>query len=71
VVTLAADFALIPPFGVTGAAVASSLAYGVHFALSLAAYRRLSGGSIWEAVVVRGDDLRRYLEAARQRFAPA
>jgi len=57
-VTLAADFALIPPFGVAGAAVASSLAYGVHFALSLAAYRRLSGGSIWEAVVVRGDSRR-------------
>jgi len=35
------------------------------------AYRRLSGGSVWEAVVVRGDDLRRYLDAARQRFAPA
>ena len=70
-VTLAADFALIPPFGVAGAAIASSLAYGVHFALSLAAYRRLSGGSIWEAIVVRGDDLRRCLDAARQRLAPA
>ena len=71
VVTLAADFALIPRFGVTGAAVASSLAYGVHFALSLLAYRRLSGGSVWEAVIVQGDDLRRYLDAARQRIAPA
>ena len=67
-VTLAADLALIPAFGVSGAAIASSLAYGVHFALSLVAYRRLSGGSIWEAVFVRGDDLRRYLEAARQRL---
>jgi O-antigen/teichoic acid export membrane protein len=71
VVTLAADFALIPSLGLTGAAIASSLAYGVHFALSLAAYRRLSGGSVWEAVIVRGDDLRRYLEAARERLAPA
>jgi O-antigen/teichoic acid export membrane protein len=70
-VTLVADFALIPPFEVAGAAVASSLAYGVHFALSLLAYRQLSGGSMWEAVVVRGDDLRRYVEAARQRLAPA
>ncbi len=69
-VTLVADFALIPPFGVTGAAVASSLAYGVHFALSLAAYRQLSGGSIRDAVLVRGDDLRRYLDVAR-RLAPA
>ena len=69
-VTLVADLALIPPFGVTGAAAASSLAYGVHFALALVAYRRLSGGSIWEAVFVRGDDLRRYVEAAR-RLVPA
>jgi O-antigen/teichoic acid export membrane protein len=70
-VTLVADFALIPPFGVAGAAVASTLAYGTHFALSLLAYRRLSGGSIWEAVVVRGEDLRRYLAVARERFAAA
>ncbi len=68
-VTLVADFALIPPFGVAGAAVASSLAYGCHFALSLAAYRRLAGGSAWDAVLVRGDDLRRYVAAARERLA--
>ncbi|MGB2693644.1 MAG: oligosaccharide flippase family protein [Dehalococcoidia bacterium] len=70
-VTLVADFALIPPLGVTGAAIASSIAYSVHFALSLVAYRNLSGGSMWEAVVVRGDDLRRYVDAARERLAPA
>lgn len=71
VVTLAADFALIPLLEVTGAAIASSLAYGVHFALALWAYRVLSGGSMWEAVVVRGEDLRRYLDVARQRLALA
>lgn len=67
-VTLAADFALIPVFDVTGAAIASSIAYTAHFALSLVAYRRLSGGSIWEAVVVRADDLRRYAAVARERL---
>lgn len=71
VVTLAADFALIPRFDVTGAAIASSLAYGTHFALSLAAYRQLSGGSVWEALLVRGEDLRRLLASARERFAAA
>lgn len=71
VVTVVADFALIPRFHVTGAAIASSIAYGVHFVLSLAAYRQLSGGSVWEAVIVRGDDVRRVLDAARERFAPA
>ena len=70
-VTLVADLALIPPFEVMGAAIASSLAYGVHFILSLYAYRRLSGGSGWDAVVVRADDLRRLLDAARSRPAPA
>jgi O-antigen/teichoic acid export membrane protein len=70
-VTLVADFALIPPFGVEGAAIASSIAYGVHFALSLQAYRQLSGGSVWDAVFVRTDDVRRYLDAARRRPAPA
>jgi O-antigen/teichoic acid export membrane protein len=70
-VTLLADFALIPPLHVTGAAIASSLAYGTHFALCLVAYRRLSGGSIWEAVVVRGEDLRSYLAATRERLVPA
>jgi O-antigen/teichoic acid export membrane protein len=69
-VTLAADFALIPALGVTGAAIASSLAYGAHFALSLVAYGRLSGGSPWAAVVVRPDDLRMYVGFAR-RLAPA
>jgi O-antigen/teichoic acid export membrane protein len=71
VVTLVADVVLIPPLGVAGAAIASSLAYGVHFALSLLAYRQLSGGSMWDAVMVRGDDLRRYVDAARQRLAAA
>jgi O-antigen/teichoic acid export membrane protein len=70
-ITVVADLALIPPFGVTGAAAASSIAYTVHFVLSLIAYRGLSGGSVWEAVVVRGDDVRRVLDAARERFAPA
>jgi peptidoglycan biosynthesis protein MviN/MurJ (putative lipid II flippase) len=69
-VTLGADFALIPALDVTGAAIASSLAYCAHFALSLVAYRRMSGGSLREAVVVRGDDLRMYADFAR-RLAPA
>ena len=68
-VTLVADFALIPAFGASGAAIASSLAYGAHFAFSLLAYRRLSGHSILEAVVIRGEDLRRYVEIARARLA--
>jgi O-antigen/teichoic acid export membrane protein len=68
-VTLAAtvlfDLALIPPFGVAGAAAASSIAYSLSLVLSLAVYSRMSGRSAWEAVLVQGSDLRMYLDAAR------
>lgn len=69
VVTVVADLALIPPFGVSGAAVASTLAYFTHFGLALVAYRSLSGGSIGGALFVRGEDVRRYLDLARQRLS--
>ncbi|MDI6857846.1 MAG: polysaccharide biosynthesis C-terminal domain-containing protein [Dehalococcoidia bacterium] len=64
-VTLAFDFALIPFFGVPGAAAASSVAYGSSLALSLAVYRRLSGRPIAEALFVRPSDVRMYVDAAR------
>jgi O-antigen/teichoic acid export membrane protein len=43
VVTIVADLALIPPFGLAGAAVASLLAYSTGAAVVLAAYRRTTG----------------------------
>jgi len=64
-VTLACDFALIPVFGVPGAAAASSIAYSVSLVLSLLVYQRLSGQSLWGAVFIKGSDLRLYLETAR------
>ena len=68
-VTLAAtvlfDLLLIPPFGVPGAAAASSIAYSLSLVLSLAVYSRMSGRGVWEAVLVRGSDLQMYLDAAR------
>ena len=69
VVTVVASIALIPPFGVAGAAVASTLSYAAHFGLALMAYRRLSGAPIIEAVFIRGEDVRRYATLARQRFS--
>lgn len=65
VVTLVACFALIPPFGVNGAAAASSLAYGTHFIAALVAYRALSGRSALEAVLPRASDAELYADAAR------
>ena len=64
-VTLACDFALIPVFGVPGAAAASSIAYSASLVLSLLVYQRLSGQPLWEAVFIKGSDLRLYLETAR------
>ncbi len=64
-VTLTGDFALIPFFGVPGAAAASSVAYSASLVLSLIVYRRLSRRSLREAVLVQGSDLRMYLETAR------
>ncbi len=64
-VTLVADLALIPAFEVAGAAIASSLAYGVSLALTAVAYRRLSGGSIAEALLPRLSDQSFYADGLR------
>jgi O-antigen/teichoic acid export membrane protein len=66
VVTLVADLALIPPFGVSGAAVASSIAYASHLAMALLAYRMLSQRPISEALFIQREDLARYVSLARQ-----
>jgi len=63
--TVVFDLALIPPFGVPGAAVASSIAYGLSLVLSLNVYRRMSGRGAWEAVLVQAGDLRMYVDAVR------
>ena len=63
--TLTADFALIPPFGVEGAAAAASIGYGVHLCASLIAYRRISGQPALDAVVPRVADIELYADALR------
>jgi O-antigen/teichoic acid export membrane protein len=62
VVTIVADLLLIPPFEVAGAAAASSLAYGCSLGLSAIAYRRLSGGSIADALLPRFSDTPYYVD---------
>jgi O-antigen/teichoic acid export membrane protein len=66
VVTIVADLALIPRFGVNGAAAASSLAYGAHFAAALFAYGRISGNRPLSAVMPQRDDAALYVDAARK-----
>jgi len=66
VVTLAALLVLVPPFGVEGAAAASSVAYGVHIAAAMWAFRKISGVSLVDTVVLRRTDLDLYADAARR-----
>jgi O-antigen/teichoic acid export membrane protein len=68
-VTIAALFALVPPFGVNGAAAASSLAYGAHLCAALFAYGRISGSEPWRAVVPHPSDARLYADGAREVLA--
>jgi Na+-driven multidrug efflux pump len=78
VVTVALDFALIPPFGVMGAALASLVAYTVYGATSLVALARVVALPLHELVVPTREDLalypralRRLRERARQTPRPA
>lgn len=64
-VTLVADSVLIPRYGVNGAALGSSLAYGAHFIAALVAYQRLSGRPALDAVLFRRSDARLYSDAVR------
>jgi O-antigen/teichoic acid export membrane protein len=61
--TIALDFALIPPLEVEGAAIASSIAYTASLLATLYWYHQVSGGSIREALLFRPSDLRYYAEA--------
>jgi Na+-driven multidrug efflux pump len=54
------DLALIPRFGIEGAAAASSIIYTIGSAVALAIFCRESGNSIWKSLVVQPEDLRFY-----------
>jgi len=62
---LIADVALIPAFGVEGAAAAASIGYGVHLCAALVAYRAISGQPALGAIVPRAADLELYADALR------
>ena len=64
--TIGLDLILIPPYGVTGAAVASAVAYGLYGASSVLALARVSGLSLPQLLVPSRTDLARYPQAARR-----
>jgi len=66
VVTVLGDVLLIPRFGISGAAIASSIAYTVSLAASLYFYHRISGNDPWSCVIPKAADLQLYLDLARR-----
>jgi Na+-driven multidrug efflux pump len=71
IVTLSLDLALIPAYGVTGAAVASSVAYAVYGSASVFALSRLTGTPIRLLSVPQRADLRVYARLIRAAAAGA
>jgi O-antigen/teichoic acid export membrane protein len=65
-VTVAFDFLLIPRFGISGAAAASSIAYTVSLAVSLYYYRRISGNDVRDCLIPRTADLELYKNLAKR-----
>lgn len=65
IVTVSADFILIPWLDVTGAAIGATIAYTVSLTLTVIAYQRLSGASILHALLPRPSDAGTALEALR------
>lgn len=65
-ITLILDLILIPPFGIKGAAIASSVAYTTSLIMTLVWYRRLSGQGIWDALIVRASDVSLYGDFLRR-----
>lgn len=74
VVTVALDLTLIPRFGVTGAALASVVAYSTYGILSIIVLGRLMQTSPWELAIPTRADFLLYPAAARalwRRVVPA
>jgi O-antigen/teichoic acid export membrane protein len=69
IVTVALDFALIPPLGVNGAALASVAAYSTFGIASLEALHRVTGISIRELIVPTRADFDAYRSVITRGFA--
>jgi O-antigen/teichoic acid export membrane protein len=57
-VNITANLILIPRMSINGAALASSISYGVTALVTLVVFRRLSGRGLAETILVRPSDLR-------------
>ena len=64
-INIGANLALIPAFGIRGAAAASSLSYIVTAALTLIVFHRLSDRGMRETLIIRTSDIRALMAASR------
>jgi O-antigen/teichoic acid export membrane protein len=60
ILTVALDLALIPRYGISGAAAASSIVYTCTAAAAVWIFKRESGAGLLETLVVKPDDFVRY-----------
>ena len=60
ILTVVMDLVLIPPFGINGAAAASSIVYTCTAAAFVWIFHRESGAGVLETIVVRSEDFVRY-----------
>lgn len=67
-VTVALDLALIPRYGILGAAAASTIAYGAGALWLLLAYLKFSKTPVLEVVAVRGEDFSAYRDRLAHLF---
>ena len=68
VATIGLDFLLIPRMGITGAALASTVSYGLNSLILLWLYVRFSGNSVGSVLFVRMNDLRLYRDILRKQL---
>jgi len=66
-VNIASNVVLIPALGISGAAISSSISYGITAVLMVALFLRLSGRGLAETLVLRPSDLRAGLRSLRGR----
>jgi O-antigen/teichoic acid export membrane protein len=60
ILTVVLDLLLIPPFGISGAAAASSIVYTCTAVASVVVFKVESGAGLMETLVIRPDDFARY-----------
>jgi Na+-driven multidrug efflux pump len=66
-VNIASNVVLIPALGISGAAISSSISYGITAVLMVALFLRLSGRGLAETLVLRPSDLHAGLRSLRGR----